>query len=115
MGANKQGKKKIYCLSVPLYKEDLERLKRDAANSTCRSRSAYCRKLLLGQPVRVFQRDQSFDSFINEAIALRKEMELLRRLGAFTPAITERIIFLQEEIKKCINNIFDHVRQNKPR
>lgn len=101
-------------ISITLCKDDLERLRRDASKSTCRTVTAYCRKLLLGKPVRVFYRNQSFDSFIEEAIALRKEMELLRKLGTFTPAIVERIIFLQEEIKRTINKIFDHVRKNKP-
>jgi len=75
--------------------------------------SEYCRKVLLGKPVRVFCRDQSFDAFIEEAIALRKEMQAVREGGPFTPEGERRLITLQEEIKKCINKIFDHGSQNR--
>ena len=112
MGVNRSKPRKGPGVSVALYKEDLDRLKQDAKKSTCRSLSAYCRKLLLGRPVKVFFRDQSFDAFIEEAIVLRKEMEALRE-KAFTAATMERLIVLQEEIKKCINKIYDHVCQNK--
>ena len=111
MGNNRRKRKKV-TLGICVSKDEQEQLKQDASKTTCRSFSAYCRKLLLGKPVRVFFRNQSFDAFIDEAIALRKEMESLRG-KAFTSATMERLIVLQEEIKKCINKIYDHVSQNK--
>ena len=100
-------------VAVGLFKEDYDRLKRAKLNSVCRTMSEYCRKLLLGKPIRVYYRDQSFDAFVGEAIELRKEMEKIREGGTFSPEGERQLIALQEEIKKCINKIFDHVRQNR--
>ena len=98
---------------VALYKEDLERLQRETKSSTCRTLSAYCRKLLLGKAVTVFYRNQSFDAFIEEVVALRKELEVLRQTLPFTMDAEVRIIAFQEGIKKCIHKIYDHVCQDK--
>jgi len=100
-------------VQIGMYKEDLERLKQAVSSSTCRSLSEYCRKLLLNKPVSIFYRSQSFDAFIEEAIALRKEMETMRQGGMFTPDGEKRLIALQEEIKQCINKIYDYVRQDR--
>lgn len=100
-------------VGIRLKKEDFERLRQESSNSTCRTMSEYCRKLLLGKPVRVFYRDQSFDAFIDEVIVLRKDMEAIRQGGPFSLEGERRLIALQEEIKKCINKIFDHVCQNR--
>lgn len=100
-------------VSVGLKKEDIDRLRQERSNSTCRTLSEYCRKLLLGKPVRVFYRDQSFDAFIDEVIVLRKEMQNVLGKGPFSTEDERRLINLQEEIKKYINKIFDHVCQNR--
>jgi hypothetical protein len=100
-------------VTVGLNKDDIEQLRRATSKSTCRTLSEYCRKLLLGKPIRVLYRDQSLDAFIDEAIALRNEMRALREKGPFTPERERQLITLQEEIKKCINKIFDHACQNK--
>lgn len=96
-----------------MYEEDVARLKEDVKNSIYRKPSEYYRKLLLGKPVTIFYRDQSFDAFVEEAIALRKEMETLLQGGVPTPDGEKRLITLQEEIKLCINKIYDYVRQNR--
>jgi hypothetical protein len=111
------GKKRMRsCVNFALHKEDLERLRKTVAHSTCRSVSEYCRKVALGKPVRVFYRDQSFDAFTDEVIALRKEMQAIRENGPLTSEGEQRLITLLEEIKKYINKIFDHVckDQKKP-
>ena len=113
MRSREPNRRRDCSLNVALYKEELEHLRQATSNSTCRSLSEYCRKLLLGKPVRTFYRDQSFDAFIEEAIALRNEMQAEWDKGPFTPEGERRLITLQEEIKKCINKIFDYVTQNK--
>lgn len=99
-------------VGVLLEKKDFERLLQGKSNSTCRSLSAYCRKLLMDRPVKVFYRDQSFDAFVEEAITLRKEMAAVRE-KPLSPEGERHLIILQEEVKKCINKIFDHVSQNR--
>ena len=112
MSKNKKERYLDSFVHVALYKEDLEKLQQGMGNSTCRSLSEYCRGLLLGEPITLFYRNQSFDAFIEEAIALRKEMKSLREELPFTKENEERLIALEKEIKLCINKIFDHVREN---
>jgi len=112
MSKNKKEKYLDKYVHVALFAEDLEKLQAGMRNSTCRSLSEYCRGLLLGEPITLFYRDQSFDAFIEEAIVLRKEMRSLREELPFTDEGEQRLIALEGEIKLCINKIFDHVRQN---
>jgi len=89
-----------------IQEDDFERLQQGLAGSTCWTMTEYCRKLLTGKPVTVFYRNQSLDGFIHEAIALRKA---LQQIGQDH----ERLVPLLNDIKNCINKIYDHVRQNK--
>jgi hypothetical protein len=110
---SKREKYLVTGVSVLMFKEDLDKLKEGLARSTCRSMGAYCRKLLLGKPVTVLCRNQSFDAFVDEAIALRTEMEDVRKDFPFSKENELRLILLQEEVKKCISKIFEHVCKNK--
>ena len=106
MGGKKKGVKVDQTVVVMLSKADFEKFKEGLANSTCRGMSEYGRKLLTGRPVTMFYRDKAFDAFVQEAIALRNYLQLLGPASAhFLP--------LLEQIKTCINKIYDHVRQNK--
>jgi hypothetical protein len=100
-------------VSVLMFKEDWDKLNEGLSKSTCRSMSEYCRKLLLRKPVTLLYRNQSFDVFVDEAIALRAEMERVRKDLPFSMENEIRLILLQEEVKKCIYKIFDHVCKNK--
>ncbi|MDO6433052.1 hypothetical protein Q4E93_20760 [Flavitalea sp. BT771] len=113
MTRRKRKKVITYRLEVAVSKEDLERVKKRLANSTCRNLTELVRKSVLGKPVITFTRSKSFDEFIEEAIALRKEMQTVRQTLPFTPEGEMRLIAIQAEIKTCINKIFDHVSQNK--
>jgi hypothetical protein len=103
----------FYKLQVAVSKEDLEKVKKRLTNSTCRTLTELVRKSVLGKPVTTFTRSRSFDEFIEEAIALRKEMQTVRQTLPFTLEGEMRLIAIQSEIKTCINKIFDHVRQDK--
>ena len=106
MGNKKPKKHNGKNINVRIKNEDFERLKQGFANSTCWTMTDYCRKLLTGKPVTVFYRDQSLDVFIDEAIMIRKTLQNVEKGNAhLTPLINE--------IKNCINNIYDYVRQNK--
>jgi len=113
MRNRESNRRRDHHVNVALYKEELEHLRQAMLGSTCRSLNEYCRKLLFDNPVRVFYRDQSFDAFVEEAIVLRNEMQAVREKGPLTSDGERRLITLQEEIKRCINKIFDHVTQNR--
>ena len=102
MSSKKPRKNLTGRISVAIYEEDEVRLKEDAKNSIYRKPSEYYRKLLLGEPVTVFYRNQSFDAFIEEAIVLRKLIEGVRQQGSLTKEGEHRLIGLYEEIKQCI-------------
>lgn len=62
-------------LNIRLSQQEWERVKKMAANTTCRSISEYARQLLLDKPVRVFYRNQSFDDFEQLMIRLLADLE----------------------------------------
>ena len=96
-------------VQVNMRKEEYEKVKEWFANSTSWSMSEYCRKVLIGKPVIIFYRDQSFDAFMEEAVALRKEFGRL----SSDAKISQEGITLMKEIKYYMNKIFDHVSKNK--
>ncbi len=106
MSRNSSKKPEGKGLHIHVSKEDFQRLQQGLANSTCWTMTEYCRKLLTGKPITVFYRNQSFDAFIEEAIILRKRLQLLGQGD-------ELLIPLIDDIKNCINKIYDHVCQNK--
>ena len=54
---------KEYRLNLRLSEQEWNKIHKHASNTTCRSVSEYCRKILLREPVIVFHRNQSFDDF----------------------------------------------------
>ena len=87
-------------LSVMLTSKELEKVKEQLANSTCRSMSAYLRTVITERPVTLYYRNKSFDDFIAECIALRNEMQVIREIASFSEADKRHLIILQEEIKE---------------
>lgn len=106
MGRNNREKRYTRNINIMIQEDDFEKLQKGLAGSTCWTMTEYCRKLLTGKPVTVFYRNQSLDAFIQEAIILRKH---LRQVGQRN----EQLIPLINDIKDCINKIYDYVRQNK--
>jgi hypothetical protein len=100
-------------VTIQVTEEDLQKLEERLANSTCRTMSEYGRKLLLGKPVTVLYRNRSLDAFIDEAIALRTEMQQVRKGLTFSKENEIRLILLHDQANKCIYKIFEHVCQNK--
>jgi hypothetical protein len=91
---------------IALYSiEEFERLRQLFARSTCRTYGAYVRKVSLEEPVQMVVRNGSFDSFVEEVIALRKEMAAIREEGQFSTGDQERMQLLHVEIQACINKI----------
>ena len=105
--AGKKGKVRPHRVIVLYSTEEFEQLRQLFARSTCRTYGAYVRKTSLEEPVQMVVRNGSFDSFVEEAIVLRKEMAAIREQGVFMPEHQERLVRLQEEIQACINKIND--------
>jgi hypothetical protein len=64
-------------LHLRLKPGEHEQIHRQFRQTTCRELSDYARKVLLQKPVTVNQRNQSLDDFMNEMMALRKELNSL--------------------------------------
>jgi hypothetical protein len=100
-------------LTIRLKVKEYERLKERFANTTCRSLNRYARNVLSNAPVKVFFRNKSFDEFVEEAILLRKEMQLIREHLPFTKDSENRLVELHLEIKESINKLADYVSKYK--
>ncbi|HVU55939.1 MAG TPA: hypothetical protein VHD83_12835 [Puia sp.] len=59
---------KEFRLNLRLSEQEWNKIQKHASNTTCRTVSEYCRKVLLNQPVRVYHRNQSLDD-IEEQLA----------------------------------------------
>jgi len=106
MGRKKANEYHTHKFGINLSDDDFEKLKQEVAKSTCWSMSEFGRRILMGKPITIFYRNQSLDEFIQEAIMLRKDLQQLTFKD-------DRLRPLLEEIKSCINKIYDHVRENK--
>jgi hypothetical protein len=89
---------------------DLQRLKEQAARSTCGSFSEFARRLLLGRRVTILYRNESLDKFLDEAVLLRNEMALLRQTFPRTVENERRMIALLENIQTIILKIYEQCK-----
>lgn len=96
MSAEKSNRDKY--LKVRLTGSELKSLQTKASNSSCKKISEYVRKMISGKPVEIHYRNQSFDDFMTEMIALRTE---LNAIGNNYNQVVKRLHTLQhlEEIK----------------
>ena len=69
---------KEHRLNLRLSEQEWNKIHKLASNTTCRSVSEYCRKVLLREPVTVFQRNQSFDDFEEDLAPL---LPILKTFG----------------------------------
>ena len=102
-----KGKKKTYkydykYLRVKITEGERQEIKKKVANSTCRTTSEFVRKATLGRPLYVFYRNKSFDEFVDECIALRKEMRAIRETIPLDSLGIGRLLAIQEDIKSAI-------------
>ena len=64
-------------LSVRFTSEEFSKLQQKCKATTSRRISDYARKVLLAQPVKVKQHNQSLDNFMAELIQLRQELNAI--------------------------------------
>lgn len=64
-------------VTVRFTDEEYEKLNQSFKMTTKRKLSEYVRAVLLGKPVTVYRRNQSFDDFVAEMILLRNELKAI--------------------------------------
>lgn len=69
---------KEHRLNLRLSEQEWNKIHKLASNTTCRSVSEYCRKILLQEPVTVFHRNQSFDNLEEDLAPL---LPILKTFG----------------------------------
>jgi hypothetical protein len=93
-------------LRVRYSPEEFVRLKKAFARTAYNQIGTYARKMTLGEPIVMVQRNGSFDAFIEEIILLRREMTATRNAG-MSAANQELLLRLQERIQNLIEKIAD--------
>jgi MobC-like protein len=64
-------------LQVRFSPDEFDTIHKRFSKTTCRKISEYSRKILLGKPITVYNRNQSLDEFMAEMIQLRKELNYI--------------------------------------
>jgi hypothetical protein len=64
-------------LQIRLSTDEFDTIVKRFSKTTCRKVSEYCRKILLGNPVIFYNRNQSLDEFMAEMIQLRRELHYI--------------------------------------
>jgi hypothetical protein len=67
-------------LSMPEY----ERVIHNKAKTTCRSLSQYARKMILGKPITVYYRNQSYDEFTEAYVSFKRDLDVILEKGLLT-------------------------------
>ncbi|HEY4109780.1 hypothetical protein [Puia sp.] len=73
--------------------------------TTCRSLSAYGRKLLLAKPVHIIYRNRSLDDFIELAVKLRKDFKILLAKDYLSPLEKETLQQKTNSIEENLINL----------
>jgi hypothetical protein len=84
--------------------EEFTRLKKAFARTAYNQIGTYARKMTLGEPIAIIQRNGSFDAFIEEIVLLRKEMTATRNAG-LSAGNQLVLVRLQERIQQAIDKI----------
>ena len=111
-------------LNLRLTQQEWDKIHRLAANSTCRSTSEYARKVLAQKPVRVFYRNQSFDSFEEQMVRLLPPLETdragfaeaLKKVTPLEDSLEQKIalrllLSYGSNLSKTIEEIKDHLKK----
>jgi len=106
----KREKRDGCCLNIWIMKADVQRLKAQAARSTCGSFSEFARRLLLRRQATVLYRNESLDKFLDEAVLLRNEMALIRQTLSWSGENERRMIALLESIQSIISKIYEQCK-----
>lgn len=110
---------KSLTFKIRFSESELQKIRSGYSNSTCRTLTAYMRKLLLNKPVTVKIRNASLDAFMAEMITLRNELnavgnnynQLIKRLHILKdfPEIKNWLL-LHESARKILLNKVDEIK-----
>ncbi|HXB06796.1 MAG TPA: hypothetical protein VNW04_06765 [Puia sp.] len=92
-------------LRVRYSPEEFARLKKAFARTAYNQIGTYARKMTLGEPIEIVQRNGSFDAFVEEIGLLRKELAAIRQEGGWSSEHQQQLILLQQQIQALINKI----------
>ena len=111
--------KRVKWLHLRLSENEHKKLSDKFSKSTCSKLSIYARKVLLGKPVTLKQRNQSLDDFMTEMIALRNELsaignnynQLVKRLHSLKDfSEIKNWLLLHESARKILINKVDEIK-----
>lgn len=111
--------KRVKWLHLRLSDNEHKKLCDKFSKSTCRKLSDYARKVLLGKPVTIKQRNQSLDDFMAEMIGLRNELnaignnynQLVKRLHTLKDfSEIKNWLLLHESARKILLNKVDEIK-----
>lgn len=74
---NEVTNKRTRLLQARLTQEEYQRIYNTFLRTTCRKLSDYIRNVLLGNPIKIHQRNQSLDDFMAEMGKLREELNAI--------------------------------------
>ena len=94
-------------ISIRLSPEEYQRVAAAHARSLHPTLTDLLRVLVLEQPVRYYTRNASFDDFIGEAIALRRELATLHKVQNWTTENQVQLLQHQENLKSLLTKIYD--------
>src|SRR5258708_8806240 len=104
-------------LAVGLSILQYEQVIRDMSKTTCRSISEYARKKILGKPLTVYYRNQSYDEFTEAYIEFKKDLDSILGKGALTERekewLNQRITIITETVVKLYNHVRDDRKERK--
>ncbi|HVU95495.1 MAG TPA: hypothetical protein VHE34_09735 [Puia sp.] len=92
-------------LRVRYTPEEFARLKKAFARTGYNQIGTYARKMTLGEPIEIVQRNGSFDLFVEVIGRLRKELEAVRSRSDLSAEERQRLIGIHQQIQQAIEQI----------
>lgn len=92
-------------LRVRYTPEEFARLKKDFARTGYNQIGTYARKMTLGEPVEIVQRNGSFDFFVEVIVRLRQELETVRSRNDLSAEDRRMLISIHQKIQQAIEQI----------
>lgn len=110
---------KTQTFKIRFSESELQKIKTGFSNSTCRTLTAYMRKMLLNKPITTKVRNASLDAFMAEMIVLRNELnaignnynQLIKRLHILRDfADVKNWLLLHESARKILMNKVEEIK-----
>jgi hypothetical protein len=100
-------------ITTYVNQQELDKIRKKVASSTCHGLSEYSWKLLMGEPVTFYTRNKSFDDFVSEGVRIRREIQLIRSSVPLSGESEHRLVDLIGGIYEQLKSLSDYVYQDK--